>query len=127
VPTTSASERRDEMGRKKPRQQSSGSGFAPWEGERTLADVEAEEAEEKAREEAGGGGDARCLCGSPEFLLEAYLHVVDGRPRPVPVDVESLTCPRCGREFEPVLLEDGGVVRGEFRGYSDVDDEDDDP
>lgn len=112
------------MGRRKPprRDQPPSSGFAPWEGERTLAEAEAEQAEEATGE--AGGGDTTCPCGSTEFLLEAYLHVVDGRPKPEPVDVEGLTCPKCGREFEAVQLEGGRIVRGEFRGYAELGDDD---
>ena len=96
-------------------------GFAPRddsEFERTLADAEAEESFDAAN-------DFACPCGSTEFLLEAFLHVVNGTPKPVPIEVEGLTCPRCGREFEAVQLEGGRVARGDFRGWTDVDDDDD--
>lgn len=83
--------------------------------ERTLADAEADE-------KFADVGDTACPCGSTEFLLEAFLHVVDGRPKPEPVDVESLTCPKCGREFEAVVLENGRIARGEFRGWTELDD-----
>ena len=88
-----------------------------FEFERTLADAEAEEKFEDV-------GDFACPCGSKDFLLEAFLHVVNGQPKPEPVEVESLTCPECGREFEAVQLEGGRIARGEFRGWTDVDDED---
>ena len=76
--------------------------------ERTLAD-----AEQSSREGAG----ERCACGSSRFVLEAYLEVDGGRVVPEPVEVEALTCPECGREYEPVLLDGGRVQRGEFLGY----------
>jgi hypothetical protein len=107
-------------------------GFEPpatdWSQERTMAQAEADLAESApaAAAPAPGGAPASdlvCPCGSREFLLEAFLHVVDGRMKPVPVDVESLTCPACGREFEAIQLEDGRVVRGEFRGYAELDDD----
>ena len=81
-------------------------------GERTLAG-----AEEAARDAAG----ERCACGSSRFVLEAYLEVDGGRIVPEPVEVEALTCPECGREYEPVLLTDGRVQRGEFLGYFEQD------
>jgi len=87
-----------------------------WEGERTLAAAETEE--EQIPESVG---DTSCACGSNEFLLEAYLQVVDGRPVPKPVEVETLTCPQCGREFEAVEAEDGRILRGEFLGYVELD------
>ena len=77
-------------------------------GERTLADVEQDLAER---------ADDRCHCGSTRFVLEAYLEVDGGRLNPEPVDVEALTCPECGREYEAILLQDGRVQRGEFLGY----------
>lgn len=83
--------------------------------ERTLAEAEADEA-------FGVVADSACPCGSTEFLLEAFLHVVNGRMKPEPVDVEALTCPACGREFEAVVLENGGIARGEFRGWTELDD-----
>jgi hypothetical protein len=74
-------------------------------GERTMAEAE--------QDTAG----TRCACGSTSFVLEAYLEVVDGRINLEPVEVEALTCPECGREYEPVLLGDGKVVRGDFIGF----------
>ncbi|TMA24835.1 MAG: hypothetical protein E6J88_10535 [Deltaproteobacteria bacterium] len=70
--------------------------------ERTMA-----EAEQDAREQPGS--ETRCICGSQRFVLEAYL------------EVEALTCPECGREYEPILTGNGRVLRGEFRGYFDDD------
>lgn len=86
-----------------------------WYEERTLADAEA----------AADTGET-CSCGSNEFLLEAYLHVVDGRIDPKPVEVETLTCPSCGREYEALLAEDGGILRGDYVGQADLDDDEDD-
>lgn len=83
-----------------------------WDGDRTMA-----EAEQGARE----GDGERCACGSTRFVLEAYLEVDGGRVVPEPVEVEALTCPECGREYEPVLLTDGRVQRGEFLGYFEQD------
>lgn len=92
-----------------------------WYEERTLADAEA------AAEQDAGFGNAtdRCICGSTEYLLEAYLHVVDGKIDPKPVEVETLTCPECGREYEALLAENGGILRGDYVGQTDLDDEDD--
>ena len=42
-------------------------------------------------------------------------------PNPEPIEVEALTCPECGREYEPILTGNGRVLRGEFRGYFDDD------
>jgi hypothetical protein len=77
------------------------------------------EAEQDANE---GKGGTRCACGSQHFVLEAYLEVDAGRITPEPIEVEALTCPECGREYEPVLTTDGGVTRGDFRGYFEEDD-----
>ena len=112
------------MGRRGNQRQRPASPVAtPFEFERTLADVEAEARDAPAvADDALETSDTTCPCGHNEFLLEAFMHVVDGRLKPVPVEVESLTCPECGREFEAVSLEDGRVVRGEFRGWADVDD-----
>ncbi|MGC4117840.1 MAG: hypothetical protein QM765_25455 [Myxococcales bacterium] len=109
-----------------------------FEFERTLAAAEEDEsvAPDQAVGLSGGDGttgedaptaaaDERCTCGSSEFLLEAYLQVVDGRPRPELVEVESLTCPQCGKEYEAVQMEDGRVVRGEFLGHVDLDEDED--
>ena len=92
-----------------------------WSSERTLADVEAEREEQPRLDDAG----LRCACGSGEFLLEAYLHVVDGVARPEPVEVETLTCPACGREFEAIQGEGGRILRGDFLGYTELDDDED--
>ncbi len=81
-------------------------------GERTLAEVE-----QDARE----GQGSRCACGSTRFVLEAYLEVEDGRVTPDPVEVEALTCPECGREYEAILLGEGRVSRGGFLGYFEED------
>jgi len=67
-------------------------------------------------------GGTRCVCGSERFVLEAYLEVEGGMVAPEPVEVEALTCPECGREYEPVLLGSGRVVRGEFRGFFEEND-----
>lgn len=107
------------MGRKK---RDGGRQEFGWEGERTLADAEAEAGE--LSELPGGDADMRCVCGSEEFLLEAYMHVVDGRLRPDPVEVEALTCPQCSREFEAIQGEGGRILRGDFLGYADVGEED---
>ena len=109
------------MGRK--RQDRSPPATSDFEFERTLADAEADEV--AARERADGpsdDADATCICGHGEFVLEAFMHVVGGRLRPDPVEVESLTCPECGREYEAVPAGDGRVLRGDFRGWADVDD-----
>jgi len=82
--------------------------------ERTMA-----EAEQDAREQPGS--ETRCICGSQRFVLEAYLEVEGGMPSPEPIEVEALTCPECGREYEPILTGNGRVLRGEFRGYFDDD------
>jgi len=92
-----------------------------WESERTLADVEAEQAERPLLDDGG----LRCACGSEEFLLEAYLHVVGGVPRPEPVEVETLTCPACSREYEAIQGEGGRILRGDFLGWADLDEEED--
>jgi hypothetical protein len=92
-----------------------------WSAERTLAASEAD----RAPNESGGDteADVRCACGSDEFLLEAYAHVVAGRPRPDFVEVETLTCPACGREYEAIQGEDGRILKGDFLGYAEEDDE----
>ena len=78
-------------------------------GERTMAEAE---------QDTGG---SRCACGSGSFVLEAYLEVVDGRIAGDPVEVEALTCPECGREYEPVMLGEGKVARGDFIGFFEED------
>ena len=80
--------------------------------ERTMAEAEADVP----------GSDTRCMCGSERFVLEAYLEVAGGMPNPEPIEVEALTCPECGREYEPILTGNGSILRGEFRGYFDEDD-----
>ncbi len=87
-----------------------------WESERTLADVEQDE-----RETSQGSG-AQCACGSTRFVLEAYLEVDGGALNPEPIEVESLTCPECGREYEPIFA-GGRVLRGEFRGFFEEDED----
>ena len=82
--------------------------------------AEAEQDATGQRPEAGA--DTRCVCGSERFVLEAYLEVEGGMPAPEPIEVEALTCPECGREYEPILTGNGRVLRGDFRGYFDDDD-----
>jgi hypothetical protein len=91
-----------------------------WESERTLAAAEADVPEPEAAEMPSG--DAACLCGNRELLLEAYLRVIDGKVDPEPLEVETLTCPECGREFEAIQVEGGRIARGELVGQTDVDD-----
>lgn len=88
-----------------------------WSSERTLAAAEADQRDTKS-----APADTRCPCGSDEFVLEAFLHVVAGRARPSPLEIESLTCPQCGREFAAIEGEPGVFLRGEFRGYAEIDD-----
>jgi hypothetical protein len=90
-----------------------------WESERTLAAAEADVPEPEATPTSGG--DAACLCGNRELLLEAYLRVIDGRVDPEPLEVETLTCPECGREFEAIQVEGGRIARGELVGQTDLD------
>lgn len=106
-----------DMGRRNQRSQQPPGDTNPWERERTLADAESD------AETNGKATDVTCPCGSNEFLLEAYLQVVEGQARPRPVEVEQLTCPHCGREYEAVQAEDGRILRGEFLGYVELDDE----
>ncbi len=89
-----------------------------WGGERTLADAEEDALLEDG--EQATGGQAVCACGSEEFLLEAYMAVVAGAIQPKPVEVEQLTCPQCGREYEAIEGEGGRILRGEFLGYADL-------
>jgi hypothetical protein len=89
----------------------------PFEVERTLAAAEQDEAEQQ---QAGAAG-ARCSCGSRELLLQAYLRVVDGVPEPEPVEVETLTCPECSREYEAIQGEGGRILRGDFIGMLEDD------
>ncbi len=86
-----------------------------WSTERTLAAAE----EETQEFGPAADGDVRCACGSDEFLLEAYLHVVAGRPRPDLVEVETLTCPVCNREYEAIQGEGGKILKGDFVGYAE--------
>ena len=110
------------MGRRNRREQQPQGSTPPaaFEVERTLAAAEEDEGFSSAP--ADPSADVKCQCGSSEFLLEAYLHVVDGRPRPDPVEVETLSCPQCGREYEAVQTEDGRVLRGEFLGNVELED-----
>jgi len=91
-----------------------------YQGERTLADAE----QDALEEQSAPAGGTRCACGSERFVLEAYLEVNAGVPSPEPIEVEALTCPECGREYEPIFA-NGRVLRGEFRGFFDDDDEKD--
>ncbi|MFN7132793.1 MAG: hypothetical protein ACK4N5_11980 [Myxococcales bacterium] len=96
-----------------------------WGSERTLADAESEEtilerAETDGEPARGQGSEPVCACGSTEFLLEAYMAVVDGRIRAEPVEVEQLTCPQCGREYEAIPAEGGRILRGDFLGYAEL-------
>jgi DNA-directed RNA polymerase subunit RPC12/RpoP len=86
-----------------------------WSTERTMAEAEADQALPEA------ASDLVCPCGSKEFVLEAFLHIVNGVAKPEPLDLESLTCPQCGREFEAIQAEGGRYLRGDFIGYVDVD------
>ena len=88
-----------------------------FESERTLAD--AEEDQSLAADE----GDARCPCGSSRFLLEGFFGVEGGRISAEPLELGSLTCPECGREFEAVQAAGGRVLRGQLLGYVAVDDD----
>ncbi len=89
--------------------------------ERTLADVEAEKQDERG-ESAPSSDPAVCPCGSRTFALQAFLEVTDGRVGTRPVETDSLTCPECGREYEPVQLDDGRIVRGAYLGRVDLND-----
>jgi hypothetical protein len=62
----------------------------------------------------------RCACGADEFMLEAYMAVIAGKLQPVPLEVETLTCPQCGREYEAIWLESGTVARGDYLGRADL-------
>lgn len=86
------------------------------EHERTLADAEEDRESDLA-------GDQSCLCGSTRFLLEGYFGVEDGRIRAEPLELGSLTCPECGREFEAVQADDGRVLRGDLQGQVLLDDD----
>jgi len=92
-----------------------------WESERTL-----EAAELDASEPSDGGlseGETACSCGHRELLLQGYFAVRDGVLAREPLEVEGLTCPECGREFEAVVLGDGTVCRGEFVGFAELDED----
>jgi hypothetical protein len=91
-----------------------------------MADAEAEADDFFGPGTGGEGSSTKCACGSEEFLLQAYVHVVDGRARPGFVDVETLTCPQCGREFTAVEGEGDRILRGDFVGYADLGDDDED-
>jgi len=111
------------MGRRGRERRPSLGGSGDLEFERTLADAEADEASRRQRAVGPSErADECCICGHREFVLEAFMHVVDGRLRPDPVEVESLTCPECGREYEAVPAGEGRVLRGDFRGWADVGD-----
>ncbi|MBI5547586.1 MAG: hypothetical protein HY901_27195 [Deltaproteobacteria bacterium] len=117
------------MGRRHGKGSSQGSPPSDFEFERTLAAAEEDGAAGGLDAQGEGGGpdagtEACCTCGSNEFLLEAYLHVVDGRPRQELVEVETLSCPHCGKEYEAVQMEDGRILRGEFQGHVELEDED---
>ncbi len=79
-------------------------------------------AEEDAREQGSPTqtGAVRCACGSDSMLLQAFVQIVDGRPQPGFVEAETLTCPECSREYEPIQTDDGRVLRGDFLGYFDA-------
>ena len=83
--------------------------MAPDDRERTMAEAEQDQ------------GQSRCLCGGDTFVLEAYLEVQGGRLSAEPVEVETLTCPDCGREYEPIMLSGGRVARGQFIGFFEDD------
>lgn len=97
-----------------------------WEVERTLAAAEEDAAELAATqapeidEAPGGAAVVTCACGGNEFLLQAYLHVVNGQPQQEMIEVEGLTCPQCGREYEAIPVAGGRVLRGDFVGYTDL-------
>jgi hypothetical protein len=104
-----------------------------WDTERTLAAAEEDAAalpasldgNMPAADENAPGGAAvvTCACGGNEFLLQAYLHVVDGQPQNEMVEVEGLTCPQCGREYEAIPVAGGRILRGDFVGYADLDED----
>ena len=97
-----------------------------WETERTLADAEQDDGHAPAADPLEGAGaspsETACTCGHREFLLQGFFAVVDGRVEKEPVELEGLTCPECGREYEAVAAEDGRILRGDFVGYADLDD-----
>ena len=85
--------------------------------ERTLADVEAD---------SSSGGTTTCTCGAETLVLQAFFEVTNGKLAERAVEMETLTCPECGREYEPVELADGRIVRGEYLGQVDLSDDGDD-
>ncbi len=114
------------MGRRR-RESGNHSDATDWASERTLADVEQEQQDQQRAGEQGQGTDTTCGCGASDFLLEAFLHVANGAIDPVPVEVGSLSCPDCGREYEAIRREDGRIVKGDFLGFVEpADDADED-
>ena len=101
------------MGRKQGREP------VAWEGERTMADAEADD--------RSAGAATRCMCGAATLVLQAFFEVTEGKLSNRPIEMETLTCPECGREYEPVELEDGRIARGDYLGQVDLaaDDEED--
>lgn len=95
-----------------------------FETERTLEAAESDQAQDDFPEgdPIAAMGKSKCLCGHNELLLQAYFAVVDGKLQREPLEVEGLTCPECNREYDAVLLEGGGVERGDFVGFADEDD-----
>jgi hypothetical protein len=114
------------MGRRNRERRNTAPPESDWDSERTLAAAEKDEAElqatQPAASEEGPGGAAvvTCACGANEFLLQAWLHVVDGQPLQEMVEVEGLTCPQCGREYEAIPIAGGRILRGDFVGYADL-------
>lgn len=74
------------------------------------------------RKPNSGGANVRCACGSDHFVLEGFFAVENGVVNPVPVEAERLTCPECGREYEPIVGEGRRILRGDFIGQFNVDD-----
>ena len=95
---------------------------ASWEGERTMAAAEEDQREQQAGSAASTEAPSRCACGSDSMLLQAFVQVVDGRPQPGFVETETLTCPECNREYEPIQTDDGRILRGDFLGMFDESD-----
>lgn len=104
------------MGRKQGRE-----GQPALEGERTMADAEEDERTGSA------AGATRCICGSETLVLQAFTEVTSGNLADRPLEMETLTCPECGREYEPLELADGRIARGDYLGQVDLaaDDEED--
>jgi hypothetical protein len=92
-----------------------------WESERTLAAAEEEQAFEQGSDE--NVADTACLCGGREFLLEAFMQVIDGEMQKEPVELSRLTCPECAREYEAIAGESGRILRGDFLGFADLDED----